>query len=103
MRTPQRAPNSSSRPSAMGFGGERGRLHEKVRKACVIGVQMRELGIRPNGGIRIDSSTSVAEWDAHPAEGTQLIIQTFRDGIRRGARTFTREGAQGVRDRRADA
>jgi hypothetical protein len=65
--------------SAMGSRGERDRFLEQVRKACVIGVQMRELGIRPNGGIRIDSSTSVAEWDAHPEEGTQLIIQTFRE------------------------
>ena len=31
----------------------------QVRKACVIGKQMRDLGIRPTGGVRIDSSTGV--------------------------------------------
>lgn len=65
--------------SAMGSQEERGRFLSQVRKACAIGQQMRELGIRPNGGVRIDSSTSVEAWDANPVEGTRLIAQTFRE------------------------
>ena len=33
---------------------ERKQFLDQVRKACEIGRQMRELGIRPTGGIRID-------------------------------------------------
>jgi hypothetical protein len=53
-----------------------------VRKACIIGRQMRDLGIRPTGGIRIDSSTSVDAWDKDPAGGTKMIAETFREAGR---------------------
>ena len=46
--------------SAMGSADERKRFLDQVRKACAIGQQMRELGIRPTGGIRIDSSASAS-------------------------------------------
>ena len=42
--------------SAMGSADDRKRFVSQVRKACAIGQQMREIGIRPTGGIRIDSS-----------------------------------------------
>jgi hypothetical protein len=68
--------------SAMGTADERKTFAEQVRKACVIGRQMRELGIRPTGGVRIDSSTGVEAWDKDPEGGTKLIAETFREAGR---------------------
>lgn len=68
--------------SAMGDADDRNRFIEQVRKACVIGKQMRDLGIRPTGGIRIDSSTSVEDWDKDPEGGTRQIAETFREAGR---------------------
>ncbi len=65
--------------SAMGDAEERKRFIAAVRKACVIGRQMRELGIRPTGGVRIDSSTGVEDWDKDPQGGTKRIAETFRE------------------------
>ena len=62
----------------MGSADERKRFLAAVKKACVIGQQMRDLGIRPTGGVRIDSSTSVDQWDKDPVGGTKLIAETFR-------------------------
>src|SRR3982751_5992728 len=39
--------------SAMGSADDRARFIEQVKKACVIGQWMREMGIRPTGGVRI--------------------------------------------------
>jgi hypothetical protein len=63
--------------SAMGSAEERQQFLAQVRKACEIGRQMREIGIRPTGGIRIDSSTSVETWDKDPVGNTRLIAETF--------------------------
>ena len=41
---------------AMGTKEERTQFVEMVRKSCRIGKQLRELGIRPNGVVRIDSA-----------------------------------------------
>ncbi len=68
--------------SAMGDPDERKRFLLQVRKACVIGKQMREIGIRPSGGIRVDSSVGVGEWDRDPVGGTQRIAETFREAGR---------------------
>ena len=65
--------------SAMGDAEERKKFLAAVRKACAIGKQMRELGVRPTGGVRIDSSTGVEEWDKDPEGGTKLIAETFRE------------------------
>jgi sugar phosphate isomerase/epimerase len=64
--------------SAMGSPEERQRFLDQVRKACEIGRQLREIGIRPTGGVRIDSSTSVEAWDKDPEGGSALIAETFR-------------------------
>jgi hypothetical protein len=68
--------------SAMGDAEERKRFLTQVRKACVIGRQMREMGIRPTGGVRIDSSAGVEAWDKDPAGSTRLIAETFREAGR---------------------
>jgi hypothetical protein len=68
--------------SAMGSKEDRERFLTQVRKACAIGRQMREMGIRPTGGVRIDSSTGVEAWDKDPAGNTRLIAETFREAGR---------------------
>lgn len=65
--------------SAMGTKEERGRFLEQVRKACSISRQLRELGIRPNGIVRIDSSVDPKTWSKAPEENTKLIARTFRE------------------------
>ena len=65
--------------SAMGSADDRARFLSQVRKACAVGQRMREIGIRPTGGIRIDSSTGVGDWDKDPVGGTKLIAETFRE------------------------
>lgn len=74
--------NGAGGGSAMGTPSERAQFLTQVRKASEIGRQMRELGIRPSGGIRIDSSTSVEAWDADPKANSALIAETFRDAGR---------------------
>jgi hypothetical protein len=65
--------------SAMGSNEERGRFLEQVRKACVIGGKLRDLGVRKYGVIRIDSAASPADWVKDPDTNTRRIAQTFRD------------------------
>jgi len=65
--------------SAMGSAEERKRFVEQVKKACKIGQQMRALGIRPSGGVRIDSSCSVTDWEKDPVGNTKRIAETFRE------------------------
>ncbi len=65
--------------SAMGTPEERKKFVSQVRKAATIGKQMRDIGIRPTGGIRIDSSTGVEAWNADPKGNTRLIAETFRE------------------------
>ena len=63
--------------SAMGSEDDRKAFLSQVEKACRIAKQMRELGVRPTGGVRIDSSVSVEEWDKDPAANSRLIADTF--------------------------
>ncbi len=65
--------------SAMGTAEERKTFVSQVKKACAIGQEMRKLGIRPTGGVRIDSSTSVEAWDKDTKGGTKLIAETFKE------------------------
>ncbi|MDQ6903553.1 MAG: sugar phosphate isomerase/epimerase [Bacteroidota bacterium] len=65
--------------AAMGNKEERTRFIEQVRKSCSVAKQFRELGIRPNGVVRIDSATTPESWSANPANNTKLIAETFRE------------------------
>ena len=66
--------------SAMGDADERKRfLDAGARRPASIGQQMREIGIRPTGGVRIDSSTGVEAWDKDPEGNTKKIAETFRE------------------------
>ncbi len=64
--------------SAIGSEENRKTFVEMVRKACQFGQRLRELGIRPYGVIRIDSSCSPTDWAKDPAANTKLIAETFR-------------------------
>ncbi len=64
---------------AMGTKEERTQFVEMVRKSCRIGKQLRKLGIRPNGVVRIDSASSPQSWALDPVNNTKLIGQTFRE------------------------
>ena len=65
--------------SAMGTKAERQQFVTQVRKSCHIARQLRELGVRPHGVVRIDSSVDPVSWAKDPEGNTRLIAQTFRD------------------------
>lgn len=65
--------------SAMGSKQERKQFVTQVRKSCIIGQRLRELGVRPHGVIRIDSSVNPESWATDPVGNTKLIAQTFRE------------------------
>lgn len=50
----------------------------QVKKACRIAKKLTDLGIRPYGVVRIDSSTSPAEWAKDPVGNQQKIAEVFR-------------------------
>ena len=63
--------------SAMGTDDERKRFVTMVEKACRIGRQLRDIGIRPTGVVRIDSAAGVSDWAADPAGNQKKIAETF--------------------------
>src|SRR5690606_30462573 len=52
---------------------------DMVRKACQYGQNLREIGIRPYGVIRVDSASSPEAWAKDPVGSTKLIADTFRE------------------------
>jgi sugar phosphate isomerase/epimerase len=65
--------------SAMGGEAERGKFLTQVKKACKIGKQLRDLGIRPSGVVRVDSAVGVSDWVKDPEANTKRIAATFRE------------------------
>ena len=65
--------------SAMGSDADRGHFLQQVEKACRIGSELRALGIRHYGVIRIDSAASPVEWLPEPSDNTRRIADTFRE------------------------
>jgi sugar phosphate isomerase/epimerase len=80
---------------AMGTKEQRAEFVEMVRKSCIIGQKLREMGIRPNGIVRIDSASSPHDWAADPAGNTKLIAQTFREAADIAADYGERLAAEG--------
>src|SRR4029079_19233531 len=68
--------------SAVGSEDERKRFVSQVRKASAIGKQMRDIGIRQTGGIRVDSSVGVEAWNADPKGNTKKIAETFHEAAK---------------------
>jgi len=65
--------------SAMGSDEDRKRFVEQVRKACRIAKTVRDLGVRPDGVVRIDSASSVTDWAQDPEANQAKIAQTFKE------------------------
>jgi len=51
---------------------------EQIRKGCRIAKELREIGVRPYGAVRIDSASSPADWAADPEASQDAIAETFR-------------------------
>jgi sugar phosphate isomerase/epimerase len=64
---------------AMGSKEERTVFVEMVRKSARFGQKLRELGVRPNGVVRIDSASKPDSWALDPVNNTKLIAETFRE------------------------
>jgi sugar phosphate isomerase/epimerase len=64
---------------AMGTAADRQNFVGQVRKACRIAKSLRDLGIRPNGVVRIDSASGVTDWTQDPDGNQQRIAQTFAE------------------------
>lgn len=65
--------------SAMGSADDRKKFVEMVRKACAIAEQLRNLGARPHGAVRIDSAVDPGSWAKDPKGNTKRIAETFRE------------------------
>ncbi len=81
--------------SAMGGPEDRERFLTQVRKACGIGRELRDSGIRQYGVVRIDSACSVTDWDENPADNTIRIAKTFREACDIAADHGERLAAEG--------
>ncbi|MFO0818684.1 MAG: TIM barrel protein [Pirellulales bacterium] len=64
--------------SAMGSEADRKQFVEQVRKGCRIAKKLRELGVRPNGVVRIDSASGPHDWYNDPEGNQKTIAATFR-------------------------
>ncbi|MBS1598311.1 MAG: TIM barrel protein [Bacteroidetes bacterium] len=80
---------------AMGTKEERKIFVEMVRKACRFGKKLRELGVRPNGIVRIDSASKPEQWALDPVNNTKLIASTFREACDVAAEYGERLAAEG--------
>ncbi|HWB85672.1 MAG TPA: TIM barrel protein [Bryobacteraceae bacterium] len=65
--------------SAMGGEEEKRAFLTQVRKSCRIARELRELGIRSYGVVRIDSACGVEEWSEDAKANTERIASTFRE------------------------
>ncbi len=68
--------------SAMGSPSERRKFLEQVGKGCRVAKVLRELGVRPNGSVRIDSACGVEGWLEDPPGSQRRIAETFREACR---------------------
>ena len=81
--------------SSIGSDEERHKFVEQVRKACRIARSLRELGVRPNGVVRIDSACGVTEWAKDPAANQEKVARTFREACEVAAGFGERLAAEG--------
>lgn len=64
--------------AAMGSNEDRERFLGQVRKGCRVAKVLRELGVRPEGAVRIDAAGGVEAWLADPEANQRRIAETFR-------------------------
>lgn len=65
--------------SAMGDDAARQRFLAQIHKACTAAKTLRDLGIRPNGCVRIDTAAGVAVWAKDPEANQKKIAATFTE------------------------
>lgn len=68
--------------SAFGSDEERRNFLAQVRKGCHVAKRLREMGIRPNGAVRIDTSGGVEDWCVDPEGNQKKIITTLNDACK---------------------
>jgi len=81
--------------SAMGGEEDRKKFLGQVRKACEIARKLTDLGVRPDGVVRVDSSASVDEYLADPVVRTKTLIATFKEAAAIAADYGERLAAEG--------
>jgi len=64
-----------------GSDEDRKKFVEQVRKACRIASELRKLGARPYGVVRIDSASSVEDW-TKDAEASLHAYRFVRGTVR---------------------
>lgn len=80
---------------AMGTDEDRKKFVGQVRKGCRIAQELREMGARPEGVVRIDSASGVEDWAKNPKENSRRIAQTFREACDVAADYGERLAAEG--------
>lgn len=68
--------------SAIGPKEEREQFLRQIEKACRVAARLSELGVRPNGAVRVDSSVDVATWAEDPAGNQKLLAQTLTEACK---------------------
>ncbi|MHA8051968.1 sugar phosphate isomerase/epimerase family protein [Aquirufa sp. OSTEICH-129A] len=63
---------------AIGSKADQDTFVDMVKKSCEIGQTLREMGIRPNGIVRIDSASGVSDWAKDPVGNSKKIVETFQ-------------------------
>ena len=81
--------------SAMGGAEERKKFAGQVEKACRIARDLREMGVRPHGVVRIDSACGVTDWEKSPKENTKKIAATFNEAAKAAKDHGERLAAEG--------
>ena len=81
--------------SAMDPGEGRANFLTQVKKGCSIAKQLRELGVRPYGVVRIDSSAGPDDWYADPEGNQKIIAETFNQACDIAADHGERLAAEG--------
>ena len=81
--------------SAMGDDAERELFLTQVRKGCRIARQLREMGVRPYGVVRIDSACGPADWASDPDANQEKIAATFRQAADIASDSGERLAAEG--------
>lgn len=64
--------------SAMGDKQQRQAFLDQVHKTCRVARQLRDLGVRPHGAVRIDSACGVEQWYEDAEANQKRIAETFR-------------------------
>jgi hypothetical protein len=63
--------------SAIGDDAAKATFLNAVKNACIAAKTLRKLGVRPNGCVRIDTSSSVDAWLKDPEGNQKVIAATF--------------------------